>query len=46
MKLLSPKGFYYAVGRRKFFEFIVLSVFLLFFYLPLLNLFMLAFADK
>lgn len=46
MKLLTPKGFYYAVGRKKFFEFIILSVFLLFFYLPLFNLFMLAFANK
>lgn len=46
MRLLSIRGFYYAVGRKKFFEFIVLSVFLLFFYLPLLHLFMLAFADR
>jgi putative spermidine/putrescine transport system permease protein len=44
--MLSPRGFYYAVGRRKFIEFLMLSAFLLFFYLPLLNLFMLAFADK
>jgi putative spermidine/putrescine transport system permease protein len=46
MRLLSIRGFYYAVGRKKFFEFIVLSVFLLFFYLPLLHLFMLAFANR
>ena len=46
MKLLSPRGFYFAVGRRKFIEFIILSAFLLFFYLPLFNLFMLAFANK
>jgi len=46
MKLLTPKGYYYAVGRRRFFEFLFLSAFLLFFYLPLLNLIMLAFANR
>lgn len=42
---MSPKRFYYSVGARKFWEFILLSVFLLFFYSPLLNNLMIAFAD-
>ncbi len=46
MKYLNPRRFYHAVGRRKFFEFIVFAIFLLFFYGPLLNMFMLAFANK
>ena len=43
-KMLNPRRFYYAVGRRKFLEFILLAVFILFFYGPLLNMLMLAFA--
>lgn len=46
MKYLNLKRFYYAVGKSKFFEFIVFSVFLLFFYGPLLNLVLLAFANR
>ena len=46
MKYLNPRRFYHAVGRRKFFEFLVFAIFLLFFYGPLLNMFMLAFANK
>lgn len=46
LKYLNPKRFYFAVGRRKFFEFILLAVFILFFYGPLINMVMLAFADK
>lgn len=46
MKLLSPKGYYYAVGKKNFFEFVFLSVFILFFYMPILNLFMLAFSNR
>lgn len=42
---LNPKRFYYALGRKKFYEFIILAVFLLFFYGPIINLIMLAFAD-
>ena len=28
-KMLNPRRFYYAVGRRKFLEFILLAVFIL-----------------
>lgn len=45
-KMLNPRRFYYAVGKRKFWEFIILAVFIIFFYGPLLNMVMLAFADK
>ena len=45
-KMLNPRRFYCAVGKRKFWEFIILAVFILFFYGPLLNMVMLAFADK
>ena len=45
-KMLNPRRFYHAVGRRKFLEFILLAVFILFFYGPLLNLLMLAFANE
>ena len=34
------------MGHRKFFEFIILTAFILFFYGPLIHMFMLAFADK
>lgn len=44
-KMLNPKRFYHAVGRKKFLEFILLAVFILFFYGPLLNMLMLAFAN-
>ncbi|WP_053983037.1 ABC transporter permease [Niameybacter massiliensis] len=46
MKLLSPKAFYYALGKKNFFEYILFAVFVLFFYLPLMNLCMLAFSNK
>ena len=47
MKLMSPKAFYYTVGKkRNFFQYILFGIFVLFFYLPLMNLCMLAFADK
>lgn len=39
------KRFYYGVGARKFWEFILFAVFLLFFYSPLINNLMIAFAD-
>jgi putative spermidine/putrescine transport system permease protein len=42
---LNPKRFYFALGKKKFWEFIILTVFLLFFYGPILNLFILAFAN-
>lgn len=40
------KKFYYMLGKKNFFEYILFAVFVLFFYLPLMNLFMLAFANK
>lgn len=44
-KYLSPRRFYYAVGKGKFYEFVIFSVFLLLFYGPLMNTLMLAFGD-
>lgn len=44
-RLLNPRNHYLAVGRKKFFDFLMLAVFLLFFYGPLSNLLMLAFAE-
>ena len=44
-KYLNPRRFFYAVGKKKFWEFIILAVFILFFYGPLLNMLMLAFAN-
>lgn len=46
MKLLSPRAFYYILGKKHFFQYLLFTVFVLFFYLPLMNLCMLAFADK
>ena len=45
-KYLNPKRFYHAVGKKRFWEFIVLAVFLLFFYGPLFNMITLAFANR
>lgn len=42
---LNLKRFYYGVGKKRFWEFLLFSVFLLFFYGPLMNTFMLAFAN-
>ena len=44
-KMLNPRRFYHAVGKQKFWEFIILAVFILFFYGPMLNMCMLAFAN-
>lgn len=44
-KYLNPRRFFHAVGKKKFWEFIILAVFILFFYGPLLNMLMLAFAN-
>lgn len=44
-KALSPRRFYYAVGKVKFYEFIIFSAFLLLFYGPLMNTLMLAFGN-
>jgi len=43
---MRPKAFYHAIGRKKFFEFILFAVFILFFYGPLMHLFMLAFSNR
>ncbi len=43
---LNPIRWYHTLGRKKFFEFLILIVFILFFYGPLLHMFMLAFASK
>ena len=45
MKYLHPKRLYYLLGKQRFFEFLVFVGFLFFFYGPLLNTFMLAFAN-
>ena len=44
-KMLNPRRFYHAVGKQKFWEFIILAIFILFFYGPMLNMCMLAFAN-
>ncbi|MEY8351926.1 ABC transporter permease subunit [Lachnospiraceae bacterium 54-53] len=46
MKLLSPRAFYHMMGKKHFFQYLLFAVFLLFFYLPLMSLTMLAFANK
>jgi putative spermidine/putrescine transport system permease protein len=45
-KMLNPRRFYHAVGKKNFLEFLLLAVFILFFYGPLLNMLMLAFANE
>ena len=45
-KMLNPQRFYHAVGRRKFLEFVLLAAFILFFYGPMINMLMLAFANE
>ena len=45
-KMLNPRRFYHAVGRKKFLEFLLLAAFILFFYGPMLNMLMLAFANE
>jgi len=46
MHYMHPKRWYHLMGRKKFFEYILLVTFLMFFYGPLLHMFMLAFANK
>lgn len=43
---LNPKRVYHTLGRKRFFEWLLLVVFVLFFYGPLLHMVMLAFANK
>ncbi|UUX33475.1 ABC transporter permease [Fundicoccus culcitae] len=42
---MSPKRYYHAVGPRKFWNFVIFAIFLLFFYTPLVNNIMIAFGD-
>jgi len=46
LRFFHPKRWLPMMGRRKFLELILLAVFLLFFYGPLMHMFLLAFADK
>lgn len=46
MKYLNPKRLYHSFGKKYFFETLFFAVFLLFFYGPLMNTFMLAFAEQ
>jgi putative spermidine/putrescine transport system permease protein len=45
LQYLNPKRLYFAVGKKKFWEFVILAAFLLFFYGPILNLIILAFGN-
>lgn len=45
-KFLNPVRFRQAVGKKRFWEFIILAGFLLFFYGPIINMVMLAFANQ
>lgn len=44
-KYLNPRRFYHAVGKKKFYEFIILTIFILFFYGPLLYMCITAFGN-
>ena len=46
IKMMSPRAMYHTMGKKNFLEYILFGVFVLFFYLPLLNLCMLAFANR
>ncbi|TCL73307.1 putative spermidine/putrescine transport system permease protein [Hydrogenispora ethanolica] len=45
MRWLDWKGFYHALGRKRFGEWLIFTAFLLFFFGPLVNLTMLAFSQ-
>lgn len=45
-RYLNPKRYYHAVGKKNFWDFVIFAVFLLFFYGPIANMVMLAFADE
>lgn len=45
MKYLNPKRIYHMFGKKFFFEIIVFTIFLFFFYGPILNTLMLGFAE-
>ena len=44
--MMTPRAFYHMMGKRNFLQYIFFAAFLFFFYVPLMNLCMLAFADK
>lgn len=46
MKYLNPARWRHTMGSKRFLEYILLVAFLLFFYGPLMHMFMLAFANK
>lgn len=46
MRLLSPRAFYHMLGKKHFLQYLLFAAFALFFYLPLTNLCMLAFANR
>lgn len=46
MKYLNPRRWFYMLGKKRFWEILILMGFILFFYGPLMHLFMLAFANK
>ena len=46
MGMMTPRRMYHSMGRKRFWEYVLLVAFLLFFYGPLLHMFMLAFANK
>ena len=46
MKRMSPKAFYYTIGKKNFFQLYPVWNIYIVFYMPLMNLCMLAFADK
>ena len=43
---MTPRAFYHMMGKKNFLQYIFFAAFLFFFYVPLMNLCMLAFADK
>ena len=43
---MNWRGWYHAMGPKRLLEAILLTVFLLFFYAPLMNTLMIAFADN
>ena len=46
MKLMSPKAFYYTVGKKNFFQYILFGIFVLFFYLPIIYIVVFSFNDS
>lgn len=46
LKYLNPKRLYHTLGKKQFINFGVITLFILFFYGPLLNTFMLGFAEE